>query len=109
MKLWLGVPPKRSGVFSAGNGPAMRAAIFGAAIDNRDTMLRMVRASSCLTHIDPKAEWGAVAVALAAREAREQSNTDAQEFIDTVVQCLGGEAVGAERTASQDSTERFRQ
>lgn len=26
LKLWLGFPPSRSGVFSAGNGPAMRSA-----------------------------------------------------------------------------------
>src|SRR5262245_39723339 len=27
LKLWIGVSPQRSGVWSAGNGPAMRAAI----------------------------------------------------------------------------------
>src|SRR5437867_2525490 len=30
LKLWLGFSPDRSGVFSAGNGPAMRSAILGA-------------------------------------------------------------------------------
>ncbi len=30
LKLWLGFPPSRSGVYSAGNGPAMRSAILGA-------------------------------------------------------------------------------
>ncbi|MBN8249552.1 MAG: ADP-ribosylglycohydrolase family protein, partial [Verrucomicrobia bacterium] len=30
LRLWLGVPPDRSGVHSAGNGPAMRSAILGA-------------------------------------------------------------------------------
>ena len=34
LKLWLGFPPARSGVFSAGNGPAMRSAILGAAMDD---------------------------------------------------------------------------
>src|SRR5690349_8968013 len=29
LKLWLGFPPSRSGVRSAGNGPAMRAAVLG--------------------------------------------------------------------------------
>lgn len=28
-KMWLGVKPTRSGVFSAGNGPAMRSSILG--------------------------------------------------------------------------------
>ena len=39
LKLWFGVPPNRSGVFSAGNGPAMRSAIFGACVDDIDTMV----------------------------------------------------------------------
>jgi ADP-ribosylglycohydrolase len=30
LKLWLGFPPTRSGVHSAGNGPAMRSGIIGA-------------------------------------------------------------------------------
>ena len=34
LKLWLGVSPQKSGVHSAGNGPAMRAAIIGAAVDD---------------------------------------------------------------------------
>ena len=38
LKLWLGFAPERSGVFSAGNGPAMRAAIFGAVFDDLATM-----------------------------------------------------------------------
>lgn len=67
IKLWLGAKPRNAGVFSAGNGPAMRAAIFGAAIDDDALMLEMVRASSRLTHSDPKAEYGAIAVALAAK------------------------------------------
>lgn len=29
MRLWFGLPPTRSGVFSAGNGPAMRSAVIG--------------------------------------------------------------------------------
>src|SRR6516165_7795246 len=29
LKLWLGFPPRRSGVWSAGNGPAMRSALLG--------------------------------------------------------------------------------
>jgi hypothetical protein len=33
IKLWFGVRPSKSGGYSAGNGPAMRAAIFGATID----------------------------------------------------------------------------
>lgn len=72
LKLWLGWPPARSGVFSAGNGPAMRAPILGAAVADRARLVDLVRASTRLTHTDPKAEYGALAVALAARCAVEQ-------------------------------------
>lgn len=68
LKLLVGFPPERSGVFSAGNGPAMRAAILGVfcATDPDDTRLKaLVRASTRLTHTDPKAEEGALQIALA--------------------------------------------
>jgi ADP-ribosylglycohydrolase len=67
IKLWCGFPPSRSGVYSAGNGPAMRAPIIGVyARDNADLLNQLVRASTRLTHTDPRAEEGALAVALAA-------------------------------------------
>lgn len=54
------------GVFSAGNGPAMRAAIVGACLSERPSLLReVVRATTTLTHTDPRAFHGALAVALA--------------------------------------------
>lgn len=68
LKLWLFVPKQFRGVYSAGNGPAMRSAILGicfAADEQR--MKQLVRLSTRLTHVDPKAECGALAIALAAR------------------------------------------
>lgn len=67
IKLWLGFPPHRSGVWSAGNGPAMRAAIIGAyASDDPALMRQLIHASTIITHRDPAAEDGAVAIAMAA-------------------------------------------
>jgi len=66
LKLVLGVPPHRSGVFSAGNGPAMRAAVIGAAVSRQEQLLSLIHVSTRLTHTDPKAEYAAFAVALAA-------------------------------------------
>ena len=63
LKLWCGVSPKRSGIFSAGNGPAMRAAIFGVVIDDMEKRHAFVKASTQMTHTDPKALTGAIAVA----------------------------------------------
>jgi ADP-ribosylglycohydrolase len=70
LKLWLGFPPSRSGVYSAGNGPAMRAAIIGAWFaGDRAGLDAFVRASTTLTHTDPRAFTGALAVALCAESA----------------------------------------
>lgn len=78
IKLWLGFPPSRSGVWSAGNGPAMRAAILGVYANNDTQQLReLVTASTRLTHTDPAAEEGALAVALAAAFAVRQQQNDA--------------------------------
>lgn len=64
VRLWLGFSPQRSGVHSAGNGPAMRAAPIGARYWREPGMLaRYVHASTRLTHSDPRAQIGAQAVA----------------------------------------------
>lgn len=65
LRLWAGVPPDRSGVFSAGNGPAMRAAVMGAFFTDRpENIAPFLRASTRLTHTDLKAEIGAKAIVL---------------------------------------------
>lgn len=68
LKLWMGFPPTKSGVYSAGNGAVMRAAILGVYERHDDAKLwQLVEASSRVTHTDPRAEQGAMAVALAAK------------------------------------------
>ncbi len=68
LKLWIFVPPQASGVRSAGNGPAMRSALIGVCAPQDDAALVLLcAASTSLTHRDPRAEIGALAVALAAR------------------------------------------
>ena len=58
IKLWFGVRPSKSGVYSAGNGPAMRAAIFGATIDDITKLLEYLRASSRLGSVGlSKSVW----------------------------------------------------
>lgn len=71
-KLWLGWSPERSGVWSAGNGPAMRAPILGVCLGaDWDKLYQFVGASTWLTHSDPRAFWGALAVAFAAHRSAE--------------------------------------
>jgi len=88
LKLWLGVSPRRSGVFSAGNGPAMRSAVLGAAIEDVTLLQRLVRASTRITHTDPKAEYGAMAVALAANMASRGTLADGAEYLTTLREIL---------------------
>lgn len=90
IKLWLGMSPEKAGVFSAGNGPAMRAAIIGAAVDDLDEMLALVRACSRLTHTDPRAQYGAIAVALAARQSRQSPEPHAHQWLGAVAGAIGG-------------------
>lgn len=67
IKLWMGFGPATSGVYSAGNGPAMRSAILGACFGRQPEKLReLVRINTRITHTDPRAEAGALAVAVAA-------------------------------------------
>jgi len=89
LKLWLGCSPQRSGVFSAGNGPAMRSAIFGAVFDDIATMIPFVVASCRITHSDPKAEFGAIAVALAAFTSRQNSTVDAEQYLAQLAAIIG--------------------
>jgi ADP-ribosylglycohydrolase len=64
LKLWFGVPASRSGVHSAGNGAAMRSALLGVYFANEPERRRQfVRASTQITHRDPRAEVAAQAVA----------------------------------------------
>ena len=70
LKLWIGFPPNRSGTFSAGNGPAMRSPIIGVAMGGSvEDLRRFVVASTQVTHSDPRAFYGALAVALAAYQS----------------------------------------
>ena len=99
IRLWLGVSPEKSGVYSAGNGAAMRASILGVVIGNkaedREKLRAFVRASSRLTHTDPKAEYGAYAVALASSFACASSSTTPlvpKDYLDQIENDLGEEA-----------------
>lgn len=70
LRLCVGYGPARSGVPSAGNGPAMRAPIIGAWLGEDTARLReLVRVCTRITHTDSRAEQGALAVALCAAGA----------------------------------------
>lgn len=77
LKLWLGFPPGRSGVASAGNGPAMRSAIIGVFLAHDPVLRRrFVEASTTLTHTDQRATLAARAVAEVAASVCTQPAAD---------------------------------
>ncbi len=82
LKLWIGVNPARSGVWSAGNGPLMRAPIIGIHFaDSSENRERFVTASTLITHRDPRALESAKIIALAAALATTGA-TNASEILD---------------------------
>lgn len=83
LKLCVGISPERSGVFSAGSGPAMRAPILGVAFENLPALRSHVRRCTRITHTDPKAEYGALAIAAAAHLSA-RGRCDAEEYLATL-------------------------
>jgi ADP-ribosylglycohydrolase len=91
LRLWLGVPPDRSGVNSAGNGPAMRSAIIGANFaDDAARRHEFVRVSTRMTHTDARAETAALAVAEAAAWIVNRQGTGG-EFLHCLPRLEGSE------------------
>jgi len=117
VKLLLGFSWKQSGVFSAGNGPAMRSAIIGAAhCDDLERMKELVEANTIITHTDPKAFYGALAVALMAALSAKGAKVTGQEFIKTLSNLIEGHEAGefmnlvssaAKSARAEESTARF--
>ncbi len=63
IKLWLGVPPAKSGVWSAGNGAAMRTAPIAAFFPDDAEKRKLFTIAQCrITHSDPKAAIASLAI-----------------------------------------------
>ena len=77
LRLWVGFSPARSGVHSAGNGAVMRAPVIGAWFDDADRIAPFVAASTAITHRDPRAYAGALAIAIAAHHAARDRDIQA--------------------------------
>ena len=88
LRLWLGFGPARSGVHSAGNGPAMRSAPIGAffatAPERRQAYLE---AATRITHTDSRALTGAAAVALVAGWSIQRQH-DTRPALEEVLEML---------------------
>jgi len=105
LRLWIGFSPAKSGVWSAGNGPAMRAPILGVCLgDDPEQMRAFVRASTRLTHSDPRAYEGALVVARAAylsAHAPFTTRTGVEEdAVGQILERLMGDVEGEELRAN---------
>lgn len=89
IRLWLGMSHGKSGVHSAGNGPAMRAGIIGLVVSDSQWLRELVRVSSRITHTDRKAEHGALAIALATQMAAKQDPLNGSEYHNALKEALG--------------------
>ncbi|MEO0413895.1 MAG: ADP-ribosylglycohydrolase family protein [Verrucomicrobiota bacterium] len=96
IRLWFGVCPSRSGVRSAGNGAAMRSAIFGVFFcDYEGPRSEFTRQSCLITHSDPRALEAADMASTAASEACRGSSNE------RIIEVLRS------RVVSQEMTTRF--
>jgi ADP-ribosyl-[dinitrogen reductase] hydrolase len=95
IKLVVGISPHRSGVASAGNGACMRAGIIGALAHSPEHLAAAVRASTLITHTDPRAIDGALVVAIAAAVAvNTPTSASSAQVADAFVQRLDEAGTG---------------
>lgn len=108
LRLWLGFPPNKSGVRSAGNGAAMRSAIVGAFWADDDGKRREFALAACrITHTDPRAVESAILVAEAAALATQRIPTiEALEHLRPLVtsEIMKGHFEVLEQTLSEDNS-----
>jgi len=103
IKLLLGFSPIRSGVFSAGNGPAMRSALIGVWADSETQVRELVSRCTRITHTDPKAEEGALLVARAARLTVNGSKLEPVDFLNEEIKEIEGDELRETLTAAVEA------
>ncbi len=89
-KLLIGFTPKQSGVFSAGNGPAMRSALIGLYANSVEQLEALVKVNTRITHTDPKAEEGALLIARAAQQAINENKINPTTFLEQSIPTIEG-------------------
>ncbi len=90
-KMMLGF--RQSGVYSAGNGGAMRSAALGVLCDDLNQLKTFVHTSTKLTHTDPKAVQGSLAVALLAWAETRRPTWSSEQILRFVAEQLEDKAL----------------
>lgn len=93
IKLWCGISPRKSGVYSAGNGPSMRSPVLGVVFGgDPENLKNYVQKSTEITHSDPKAYYAALAIALAANHNTRSESPSAIEYLQALESSLPDDA-----------------
>tara|TARA_B100000674_G_C37911418_1_gene948748 strand:- start:415 stop:1449 length:1035 start_codon:yes stop_codon:yes gene_type:complete len=82
IKLLFGYSYKNSGIFSAGNAPAMRVSVLGLLCEDNNKLKDFVKRTTNISHTDPKAYRGALAIAVGAKLASENNKVDPNSFLE---------------------------
>jgi ADP-ribosylglycohydrolase len=101
LKLGMGISPQKSGVFSAGNGPAVRAALLGVCSDSFEESRELVLRSTKITHTDPKAYEGALLISEAARFACSEEAGSPTVLLNAMIDRIEGEELRRSMVAAQ--------
>jgi ADP-ribosylglycohydrolase len=88
IKLWFGHSPSSSGVFSAGNGPSMRAAVIAAYFPHeKELRCDFCMSQTKISHVDPKAAIAANVVSeLTAKLLSSTTVPTLDEVLNTIEQ-----------------------
>ena len=100
------VSRRNYGIFTAGNGPAMRSAMLGLFANDDEHLVNLNRVCTRVTHTDPKAEEGALLVAKAARFAAQDPNADPVEFIRQIRPEIVGEELSQHFAAVEEGLQK---
>ena len=82
IKLLFGYSYKNSGIFSAGNAPAMRVSVLGLLCEDNNKLKEFVKRATYISHKDSKAYRGALAIAVAAKLAGENKKVNPNSFLE---------------------------
>ena len=89
LKLLFGSTLQTSGINSADNSSAIRSTIIGVCYgDDPSKLLSLVKAATTITHNNPQAVLGAIAIAVAAYLASRQSSVAPQDYHQTLQKFL---------------------
>lgn len=95
LRLLVGFSPSKSGVFSAGNAPAMRVALLGICYGGQaEKLTHYVNAATVISHSDKKAYYAALSIAVAAYLSTKQATITPANYCTAIQPYLQEDEAG---------------